>query len=88
MSRVRRSTLERIAEAIASSGRGPSAAELLERFVAAAAEKLAPESKWLERLERRRLRRLRKDRYLKSQVLSSNVPIQVAQPMTGPVASA
>ena len=60
--RPRRSTLERIAEALASSGRGDPADVLLKRFLAAAP--VAPESIYRERVERRRMRRLRKGRYV------------------------
>ena len=60
--RGRRSTLERIAEALASSGRGDPADVLLKRFLAAAP--VAPESIYRERVERRRMRRLRKGRYV------------------------
>jgi hypothetical protein len=61
--RTRRSTLERIAIAIASSGHSPGEAELLERFLAAAGDELAPESVYRLRIERRRLRRSRQGRY-------------------------
>ena len=61
--RPRRGTLRRLAEAIASGRPCGSAAELPERFVAAAADRLATESAHRERLERRRMRRLRRGRY-------------------------
>lgn len=63
--RTRRSTLERVAQALASAPQPPAPApDVAGELVALAGPALAPESPYRARVERRRARRRRKGRYL------------------------
>ncbi len=82
--RTRRSTLDRLSQALAIAQPQLGVAEvLLARLVAAAGTALAPESKYSDRVEARRERRARKGRYLPRSRKGSMLTVVIERPRPG-----
>ena len=86
--RTRRSTLDRLSHALVHAQPQLGAAEaLLARLVAAAGPALAAESKYSDRVESRRLRRVRKGRYLTRRLRETLLTVVIERPRSGETAN-